>query len=205
MCRDGAGGVVNGCRSRAVGWGRSDFCCVSHRRDRGAAQWRQETKNGKRWGRSSGSEPEPCPLNFPLMVLPWSTDESLLPLPLTKPTYEKLPLSVTQANPALAPFLLAEGLSSMETLLTNIQVMIKTNRKWLYLWLLEVWSWISGLCGGGLSGAAKGGGAERPMSRQTKPDGEERVKSGAGQRERCQTDSPETAELWAADQRWARV
>lgn len=46
-----------------------------------------------------------------------------------------------------------------------------------------------------LLGASKGGGAERSMSRQTKPDGEERVKSGAGQRARCQTDSPETAEL----------
>ncbi|XP_056911287.1 dachshund a isoform X2 [Takifugu flavidus] len=52
-------------------------------------------------------------------------DESLLPLPFNKPTYEKLPLSVTQANPALAPFLLAEGLSSMETLLTNIQGLLK--------------------------------------------------------------------------------
>ncbi|CAF92311.1 unnamed protein product, partial [Tetraodon nigroviridis] len=52
-------------------------------------------------------------------------DESLLPLPLHKPTYEKLPLSLSHANPALAPFLLAEGLSSMETLLTNIQGLLK--------------------------------------------------------------------------------
>lgn len=58
-------------------------------------------------------------------------DESLQPLPLIKPTYENLPLSVTQANPALAPFLLAEGLSSMETLLTNIQVTREMNRKCL--------------------------------------------------------------------------
>ncbi len=54
-------------------------------------------------------------------------EDSLLPLPLLKPTYEKLPLtsqplSINHTNPALAPFLLAEGLSSMETLLTNIQV-----------------------------------------------------------------------------------
>lgn len=60
------------------------------------------------------------------MVYP--TDESLLPLPLNKPPYEKLPLSLTHTNAALAPFLLAEGLSSMETLLTNIQVMIEINR-----------------------------------------------------------------------------
>ncbi|XP_040907955.1 dachshund homolog 2-like isoform X2 [Toxotes jaculatrix] len=58
------------------------------------------------------------------------TDDSLLPLPLLKPTYGKLPLtsqplSVNHMNPAFAPFLLAEGLSSMETLLTNIQGLLK--------------------------------------------------------------------------------
>lgn len=42
------------------------------------------------------------------------------------------------------------------------------------------------------------------MSRQAKPDGEERVKGGAGQRERRQADAPETAELRAADPRWGR-
>ncbi|KAI3373357.1 hypothetical protein L3Q82_006661 [Scortum barcoo] len=57
-------------------------------------------------------------------------DDSMLPLPLLKPTYEKLPitsqpLSINNANPAFAPFLLAEGLSSMETLLTNIQGLLK--------------------------------------------------------------------------------
>ncbi|XP_078100682.1 dachshund homolog 2-like [Sander vitreus] len=57
-------------------------------------------------------------------------DDSLLPLPLLKPTYEKLPLasqplSVNHTNPTFAPFLLAEGLSSMETLLTNIQGLLK--------------------------------------------------------------------------------
>ncbi|XP_045897091.1 dachshund a isoform X2 [Micropterus dolomieu] len=57
-------------------------------------------------------------------------DDSLLPLPLLKPTYEKLPLtsqplSINHANPAFGPFLLAEGLSSMETLLTNIQGLLK--------------------------------------------------------------------------------
>ncbi|XP_070773061.1 dachshund homolog 2-like [Enoplosus armatus] len=56
--------------------------------------------------------------------------DSLLPLPLLKPTYEKLPLtsqplSINHANPTFAPFLLAEGLSSMETLLTNIQGLLK--------------------------------------------------------------------------------
>ncbi|XP_068187811.1 dachshund a [Antennarius striatus] len=49
----------------------------------------------------------------------------LLPLPLTKPTYEKLPLAINHTRPAFAPFLLAEGLSSMETLLTNIQGLLK--------------------------------------------------------------------------------
>ncbi|KAM9348476.1 dachshund homolog 2-like [Symphorus nematophorus] len=57
-------------------------------------------------------------------------EDSPLPLPLLKPTYEKLPLtsqplSTNHANPAFAPFLLAEGLSSMETLLTNIQGLLK--------------------------------------------------------------------------------
>lgn len=50
------------------------------------------------------------------------TDDGLPPVPLTKPIYDKLPLSLNHADPALAPLLLAEGLSSMETLLTNIQV-----------------------------------------------------------------------------------
>lgn len=54
-------------------------------------------------------------------------DDSMLPLPLLKTTYDKLPLtsqplSINHANPAFTPFLFAEGLSSMETLLTNIQV-----------------------------------------------------------------------------------
>ncbi|XP_050924575.1 dachshund homolog 2 isoform X2 [Lates calcarifer] len=57
-------------------------------------------------------------------------DDGLLPLPLLKPTYEKLPLasqplSINHTNPAFTPFLLAEGLSSMETLLTNIQGLLK--------------------------------------------------------------------------------
>ncbi|XP_044078462.1 dachshund a isoform X2 [Siniperca chuatsi] len=56
--------------------------------------------------------------------------DSLLPLPLLKPTNEKLPLtsqplSINHTNPAFTPFLLAEGLSSMETLLTNIQGLLK--------------------------------------------------------------------------------
>ncbi|XP_037604705.1 dachshund homolog 2-like isoform X2 [Sebastes umbrosus] len=57
-------------------------------------------------------------------------DDIQLPLPLVKPTYERLPLtsqplSINHANPTFAPFLLAEGLSSMETLLTNIQGLLK--------------------------------------------------------------------------------
>lgn len=53
----------------------------------------------------------------------------------------------------------------------------------------------------GPPGASEGGGAERPMSGQAKPDGEEGVKSGAGQRARRQADAPEAAELRAADPR----
>lgn len=131
-------------------------------------------------------------------------DQSLPPLPLHKPTYEKLPLplplSLSHANPALAPFLLAEGLSSMETLLTNIQVIMEINRRWQFSFRTSQ----SGSGFWGLSGASEGGGAECSMSGQTKPDGEEGVKGGAGQRERCQTDSAEAAELRAADQRWDR-
>ncbi|XP_049897463.1 dachshund homolog 2-like [Epinephelus moara] len=57
-------------------------------------------------------------------------DDSMLPFPLPKPTNERLPLtsqplSVNNANSAFTPFLLAEGLSSMETLLTNIQGLLK--------------------------------------------------------------------------------
>ncbi|KAM3869028.1 dachshund homolog 2-like [Diretmus argenteus] len=57
-------------------------------------------------------------------------DGPLLPLPLLKPTYEKMPLtsqplSINHASPAFAPLLFAEGLSSMETLLTNIQSLLK--------------------------------------------------------------------------------
>ncbi|XP_040006626.1 dachshund homolog 2-like [Xiphias gladius] len=72
---------------------------------------------------SSSSSPLP-PAHAPAL------DDSLLPLPLLKPNYEKLslgsqPLSINHPNPAFAPFLLAEGLSSMETLLTNIQGLLK--------------------------------------------------------------------------------
>ncbi|XP_074528350.1 dachshund homolog 1-like isoform X2 [Halichoeres trimaculatus] len=57
-------------------------------------------------------------------------DDILVPCPLLKPVYEKLPLttqplSINNTNPAFSPFLLAEGLSSMETLLTNIQGLLK--------------------------------------------------------------------------------
>ncbi|KAM6984360.1 dachshund homolog 2-like [Tautogolabrus adspersus] len=57
-------------------------------------------------------------------------DGALLPLPLIKTAYEKLPLttqslSINHANPTLTPFLFAEGLSSMETLLTNIQGLLR--------------------------------------------------------------------------------
>ncbi|XP_029957261.1 dachshund homolog 2-like [Salarias fasciatus] len=57
-------------------------------------------------------------------------DDGLLPLPLFKPTYEKLalaapPLSNSHTHSAFAPLLLAEGLSSTETLLTNIQGLLK--------------------------------------------------------------------------------
>lgn len=51
------------------------------------------------------------------------------------------------------------------------------------------------------SGSPEGGGAERSISGQTQPDGEEGVKTGAGERERHQADPAETAELRTTDQR----
>ncbi|XP_073680308.1 dachshund a isoform X3 [Garra rufa] len=50
-------------------------------------------------------------------------DEAQLALPMQKPGFEKLPLSTQTLPPGFpAPFLFADGLSSVETLLTNIQV-----------------------------------------------------------------------------------
>ncbi|AWO99727.1 putative dachshund -like 2-like [Scophthalmus maximus] len=73
---------------------------------------------------SSSSSSSPPPAHTPEL------DDSALPLPVLKPTNERLPLtshplSVNHANHTFAPFLLAEGLSSMETLLTNIQGLLK--------------------------------------------------------------------------------
>lgn len=51
------------------------------------------------------------------------------------------------------------------------------------------------------SGSPEGGDAERSVSGQTQPDGEERVKTGAGERERRPTDAAETTELRTTDQR----
>uniref|UniRef100_A0A4W6E5R7 SKI/SNO/DAC domain-containing protein n=1 Tax=Lates calcarifer TaxID=8187 RepID=A0A4W6E5R7_LATCA len=80
---------------------------------------------------SSSSPPPPAVLLLSsVFTLFLPEDDGLLPLPLLKPTYEKLPLasqplSINHTNPAFTPFLLAEGLSSMETLLTNIQGLLK--------------------------------------------------------------------------------
>ncbi|XP_035989050.1 dachshund homolog 2 isoform X2 [Fundulus heteroclitus] len=56
-------------------------------------------------------------------------DDSALPLPLLQPTNENAllaqPPSLNHISNSLAPLLLAEGLSSMETLLTNIQGLLK--------------------------------------------------------------------------------
>lgn len=52
-------------------------------------------------------------------------DEAQLALPMQKPGFEKLPLGTQTLPPGFpAPFLFADGLSSVETLLTNIQVHI---------------------------------------------------------------------------------
>ncbi|XP_072518207.1 dachshund a isoform X3 [Salminus brasiliensis] len=49
-------------------------------------------------------------------------DEAQLALPMLKPGFEKLPLGTQTLPPGFpAPFLFADGLSSVETLLTNIQ------------------------------------------------------------------------------------
>ncbi|XP_073680309.1 dachshund a isoform X4 [Garra rufa] len=53
-------------------------------------------------------------------------DEAQLALPMQKPGFEKLPLSTQTLPPGFpAPFLFADGLSSVETLLTNIQGLLK--------------------------------------------------------------------------------
>uniref|UniRef100_A0A3P8NDE5 SKI/SNO/DAC domain-containing protein n=1 Tax=Astatotilapia calliptera TaxID=8154 RepID=A0A3P8NDE5_ASTCA len=79
---------------------------------------------------SSSSSPLPPAQTPELAAFLLPAEDSLLPLPLIKPTYEKLALtsqslSIKHTNPTFAPFLLAEGLSSMETLLTNIQGLLK--------------------------------------------------------------------------------
>ncbi|XP_026166085.1 dachshund a isoform X2 [Mastacembelus armatus] len=89
---------------------------------------------------SSSSSSPPHPAHTPELDMGAAERESMkkalrdkdrtLPLPLNKSPYEKLPLtsqplSINQANAAFTPFLLAEGLSSMETLLTNIQGLLK--------------------------------------------------------------------------------
>lgn len=51
------------------------------------------------------------------------SDEAQIALPMQKSGFEKLPLSSQTLPPGFpAPFLFADGLSSVETLLTNIQV-----------------------------------------------------------------------------------
>lgn len=51
------------------------------------------------------------------------SDEAQIALPLLKSSFEKLPLGAQTFPPGFpAPFLFTEGLSSVETLLTNIQV-----------------------------------------------------------------------------------
>ncbi|KAF0022902.1 hypothetical protein F2P81_024883 [Scophthalmus maximus] len=84
---------------------------------------------------SSGVAPPPLSASHRLNTLQQHSSllanhDSALPLPVLKPTNERLPLtshplSVNHANHTFAPFLLAEGLSSMETLLTNIQGLLK--------------------------------------------------------------------------------
>uniref|UniRef100_A0A7N8XJN3 Dachshund a n=1 Tax=Mastacembelus armatus TaxID=205130 RepID=A0A7N8XJN3_9TELE len=86
---------------------------------------------------SSSSSSPPHPAHTPELGQQTHTgprvndaENRTLPLPLNKSPYEKLPLtsqplSINQANAAFTPFLLAEGLSSMETLLTNIQGLLK--------------------------------------------------------------------------------
>uniref|UniRef100_A0A8C7WKV4 Dachshund a n=1 Tax=Oncorhynchus mykiss TaxID=8022 RepID=A0A8C7WKV4_ONCMY len=54
------------------------------------------------------------------------TDEAQLALPMMKPGFEKMPLGGQTLPPGFpAPFLFADGLNSVETLLTNIQGLLK--------------------------------------------------------------------------------
>ncbi|KAM4545852.1 dachshund homolog 2-like [Odontesthes bonariensis] len=96
--------------------------CPSHSEDE--LQYEEPTsQSASRASSSSSSSP------LPLTHTP-DLDDSMVPLPLLKPAYERLslssqPLSVNHTNVDFAPLLLAEGLSSMETLLTNIQGLLK--------------------------------------------------------------------------------
>ncbi|CAB1315909.1 unnamed protein product [Coregonus sp. 'balchen'] len=54
------------------------------------------------------------------------THEAQLALPMMKPGFEKMPLGGQTLPPGFpAPFLFADGLNSVETLLTNIQGLLK--------------------------------------------------------------------------------
>ncbi|XP_072231250.1 dachshund homolog 2-like [Leuresthes tenuis] len=108
--------------------------CPSHSDDE--LQYEEPTSQSPSRASSSSSS-SPLPLTHTpeldsaepenIMKETLKEDDSMLPLPLLKPAYERLSLSSQplSGNIDFAPLLLAEGLSSMETLLTNVQGLLK--------------------------------------------------------------------------------
>lgn len=63
------------------------------------------------------------PILSDLAFKPFFTEEVQIAIPIMKPTLDKVQLAGQALPPGFpAPFLFADGLSSVETLLTNIQV-----------------------------------------------------------------------------------
>lgn len=101
-----------------------------------------------------------------------------------------------------APFLFADGLSSVETLLTNIQVrslfVQKNVRTDDFKGRFSANRLVTGRL---LSGPVEGGGGERPRAGQTDPGGEKRAEDGALSRKRDERESGTTAHLRTTEQR----
>lgn len=95
-----------------------------------------------------------------------------------------------------APFLFADGLSSVETLLTNIQV--RSQPQPFRVLLGSPANWASA------SGPAEGGRGKCPRAGQTDPGGEEGAEDGAVSREGDEGEPGTAAHLRAPEQRCER-
>ncbi|KAM7373809.1 hypothetical protein PAMP_006511 [Pampus punctatissimus] len=90
----------------------------------------EESKESPAGSTSPSDERHPQELTSQSPSRASSSSSSLSPTDTLDPAYEKLPLtsqplSISTTNSAFTPFLLAEGLLSMEMLLTNIQGLLK--------------------------------------------------------------------------------